>query len=246
MTVHEQAAERTVTRMLTAGGSQAEILTAALRSVTAGIVADSVIDVMGRPYGGGRPESWPLAQLYCIGFAHASINSGAIGRTEIAVPGDGPGPDREREANQAALAQLCRPFTATVDMGQMCADSDGTLSWDEPVVVLQATPPPGYRGEETPKYVRRDVVVRPGSVPLEIGSTTPSRTLMHLHESGGVARWPYGASTLHLWLADLDRWAAPQLAATAVTPEGGKAGRWCRPAPAAWQMRVSVAARIKV
>src|ERR1700691_4459147 len=118
MTVHEQAAERTVTRMLTAGGNEAEILTAAVRSVTAGIVADSVIDVMGRPFRAGRPESWPLAQLYCIGFAHASINSGAIGRAEIAVPVDGPGPDREREANQAALEQLCRPFHAEIDLRQ--------------------------------------------------------------------------------------------------------------------------------
>jgi hypothetical protein len=247
MTLHERAAEATVIRMLAAGGGETETLSAAVRSVADGIVSPETVDVMGRPFrSGARLESWPLAQLWCIGYAHASINGGAIGRIEITVPGGPGGPerDREREANQAMLASLPHPFTAEVDLHQHGADCDGNLSWSEPVFIAQATPPPGYREKATPKYVCRDVVVRPGTVPLEVGSTTPSRTLMHLIESGGVARWPYGSATVHLWLADLGNWAAPQLAARAAVSLGSKPRGPYRPAPAAWKLRVAVGDRI--
>lgn len=238
MTVHEQAAERTIVQMLADGGWQAEIVSAAIRAVARGIVSETVIDIMGRPHRpGSRPEQWPAAQLWCIGQAHGAINAGVIGAVAIVVPGGGPQADRERGANQALLDELSKPFTAEVDLFQHGADADGTLRWDEPVVIQQATPPPGYRGKKTPQYVHRNVVVGPGRVPLEIGSTTPSRTLLHLRESGGVARWPYGCDRVYLWLADLDRWAAPQLAASAVRPDDGMVDEPGPPVPVSWSLR---------
>lgn len=44
-----------------------------------------------------------------------------------------------------------------------------------------------------------------GSMPLEIGSTTITRTWMHLFTDGGVARWPYGCD--HLVIMSLTRGA---------------------------------------
>jgi hypothetical protein len=44
------------------------------------------------------------------------------------------------------------------------------------------------------------VMIQPGEAPLEIGSSLPSRTWLHLREDRAVARWPYGHDSFMLFV----------------------------------------------
>src|SRR5690606_39295719 len=43
------------------------------------------------------------------------------------------------------------------------------------------------------------VEIVPGLLPLEVGYTDGSRTLLHFAQERGVARWPYGSDTIYLY-----------------------------------------------
>lgn len=49
-------------------------------------------------------------------------------------------------------------------------------------------------------------ILPPGQASLEIGTTLPSRTLLHMC-GGGVARWPYGSETVRLLVNLEDPWS---------------------------------------
>jgi hypothetical protein len=146
-------------------------------------------------YGAG----WPMEQLAAFTMTHALIYGGQAGLVLMQTSGE-PQPDREREANAAALAVLPRPFSATVDMRQNNERGDGVLRWSEPVTVQMATGLIDRREDGSTCPLLLHFRIPPGRAPLEIGSTLPSTTFMHLSMDGGVARWPYGYSRIHLFV----------------------------------------------
>jgi hypothetical protein len=126
----------------------------------------------------GQPMlSAHAGQTAAFARVHAGIASGAIGRILVRAGGP-PSRDSHRVENAAMLSDLPYPFGAFVDPGQgMSTSGDGRLEWIAPVEF------------ETPEGA---VVVGPTSIPLEIGTSAASRTLLHLIEDRAVARWPYG------------------------------------------------------
>lgn len=149
------------------------------------------------------PRPGRRKQVAAFAAVHSLIDSGKVAVVEVDT-GSPPGADKEREANAAALADLPHPFTCSVDMSQHNAAGDGMITWTEPIRVTLATGlierlPDGSAGP-----VALYSVVPPGRAPLEIGSSHPSRTWLHLREDGAVARWPYGHSCVRLFL-NLDR-----------------------------------------
>ena len=78
---------------------------------------------------------------------------------------------------------------------------DGMIRWTEPIEVSVAT---GLieiaKGEERPGPIALHYQVPPGEAPLEIGSSLPSRTMLHLLDGGKVARWPYRHSEFRLFI----------------------------------------------
>jgi hypothetical protein len=165
-------------------------------NVVNGYYSDELCDVMGTGRSRSGPRSLPIEQILLIGLAHVEICSGQIIRTMVRADGE-PHADSGRHANALALSDLPHPFTAQVDLTQYNCDSDGTMSWAEPIEASSYT----ADQDDHRAGLQEIVVADPRSVPLEIGSTLPSRTLMHLREARGVARWPYGTDWIHVWLA---------------------------------------------
>lgn len=154
-----------------------------------------------------RPEKWPLRQHAAFVELHALIGSGEVTYTCISTGGT-PGPDVDRAGNAAKLAETHPRFKAWLDMEQNGADSDGSLKWAEPLKVSRPTGEffyPSSCKEADQSILTYPTMVEPGSAPLEVGDSWPSRTLMHIRQYGSVARWPYGSELIWLFLKP-DRW----------------------------------------
>jgi len=131
-------------------------------------------------------------------IVHSWIASGHVAVTEVEV-GEEPHPDRERRANAKALASLPEPFTASVNPGH---DGDGEVAWPEPIRVAAALPDLVERRHADGRVTTRSLhyMLPSGWAPLEIGSTLPSRTWLHLVTyRRTVARWPYGHHSLYVF-----------------------------------------------
>lgn len=148
-----------------------------------------------------RVGHWPMDQVAAYLTVHANLMSGRFGMTTIEV-GHGPASDSERSANAEALADLPRPFEASVHAGQQChPDGDGQLVWLEPITIEKSTGLGEVGGNGVTRPLLAPYVVRADSVPLEIGLSKPSVTFGHLSiRHLGVARWPYGAPYITLLL----------------------------------------------
>lgn len=161
------------------------------------------IDAIGQVHM-SLPRQWPMEQVAALARVHAGLVAGVFAMIRVgglSLEG-GPGRDADRERNASRLSELYGPFRADVDLEQNQADEDGTLSWHEPIRVDRASGvsflAPCSRAGMKP--ITFPVTVDPWSVPLEIGSSPPSRTMLHLVEDGAVARWPYGADWLTLFV----------------------------------------------
>jgi len=148
-------------------------------------------------------DTWPLEQVAMFAEIHAMIGCGNVAMVEVETGGP-PSADKEREANAGAAAGLSPPFTCSVDMSQNNDGRDGVVTWTEPIRVTLATGLIERHPDGSVGPVALHSVVPAGHAPLEIGSTHPSRTWLHLREEGAVARWPYGYPWFRLFL-NLDR-----------------------------------------
>lgn len=160
-----------------------------------GRVLSRTADAISRGAYGDWPTIVGWSGLYydvydAYGFARVweALQAGQCLPCQIDV-GNGPGVDCAPTRNQQLLSRLPRPFAAEVFSGTH-DDDDGTLLWEEPIIV----------GSRTSRGVIERNVHR-GQAPLEIGDTTASRTLCHLRQGGRVARWPYGHKHITLLIS---------------------------------------------
>ena len=133
----------------------------------------------------------PLEQMYVRGKLMALHAVGSVRLVQFSV-GAEPFADARVSENQAALdAGLdSSGLNALVDPAKGSTD-DGAVSWLEPLYF-------GPTGDVGTDPTRPELFLQPGSAPLEIGYTLPSRTWMHLEASGAVFRWPY--RSVLVWL----------------------------------------------
>lgn len=199
MTVHEDAARELLDQVLLSPEAAAVLAETRLK-LRAELANEQYVAWIGQTPRG--PSSWSHEQVAAYLAVHAGLGAGHYAKVTIEV-GDTPGPDADREGNARKLRRTAAPFVAMLDMNQNGADSDGTLHWDEEITVEKST---GAclidHGEQT--SVNAVYPVDPASVPLEVGYTKPSRTLMHLTQYAGVARWAYGDDRICL-LLNVDR-----------------------------------------
>jgi hypothetical protein len=201
MTVHAATATTMLDRMMTdPRGMQA--LHSTHQGLRAGRWSKEYMDAIGQ-CGVRARTSWPMEQVAAFAQVHSMVTRGLVVMVPVGTGGK-PGKDDQREANAAALAHLPHPFTAKVDMNQNCGDGDGMVYWSEPIEVSMATGLIEREPDGTTRPVSLHHFIPPGRATLEIGSSLPSRTWMHLTlEGGAVARWPYGHSCFRL-LVNLD------------------------------------------
>lgn len=163
-----------------------------------------------------EPAYWPPHQVAALTHVLDGLAYGRIVRRRIPV-GATPGPDADRQGNAAKLEAVSRPFRAHLSMLQNGGDSDGTFSWEQPINLWRAL---GVRLlQEKGLYgsLHAPFEAKPWKVPLEVGYTLPSRTLMHLTVEGAVARWAYDDTEICL-LLDLSRLG--EMASTRPLPMG--------------------------
>ncbi|MCL6302812.1 hypothetical protein [Streptomyces kronopolitis] len=143
------------------------------------------------------PGQWPPEQAAAYLRVHTGLATGEFAQVLLGVAGP-PERDADRAGNQDVLATMHESFRPVLDAEQNGADADGVLWWDQNIIVDCST---GQTGEDGARPAMRPVSVEAGSAPLEVGVTDPSRTLMHLVQHGGVARWPYGHASVCLLLS---------------------------------------------
>ena len=120
-----------------------------------------------------------LYDAFAFIHVHTLICNGTFLVADIPV-GRGPSRDKSKHINRAILGGLDGKFTAEFRGG--FGDSDGFLSWRDELRV------------HDPNHVTafEYLCIPARQVPLEVGFTSASRTLMHLTQEGAIARWPYG------------------------------------------------------
>jgi hypothetical protein len=170
-----------------------------VQGLTEGRWDDSYLEQVGQQHRGIRSR-WSIQEIAAFAHLHSALMAGNMFEVEISARGE-PGPDSDREGNAAKIGQLPGPFVATVSRSQRNADQDGWLYWDEPIKMEKSVNVPYTDGVHGTQPIRCVVDVPPGRVPLEIGTTKPSRTLLHCRMDGGVARWPYGHNRLILFMS---------------------------------------------
>jgi len=145
-----------------------------------------------------RASCWTPVQAAAFLRVHTGLMSGEFAVTLLEV-GEIPVADVARETNAERLTRLHPAFTARLNIDQMGADSDGELCWDQPVLAQRSADPASTEGiDGRTRPTVQDCKIPPGCVPLEVGLTHPSRTLLHLVKHGGVARWPYESTIVAL------------------------------------------------
>jgi hypothetical protein len=191
----------------------ASIIPECMERIRTGCWDRDYLDAVGQlPWGG--PSKWPRHQVAAFARIHIALMSGEVADVLIDV-GYTPFPDVERDANAAALTGLPGPFIAHVDKTQTNADQDGWLEWSAPITIRRSAGVAYYPSAvdgATPVTIPQ--IIPPGRVPLEIGSSPPSRTSLHLIEDRGIARWPYDATWI--WLSVSSRFPKPMFTLSSI------------------------------
>lgn len=131
-----------------------------------------------------------LYVAYCFANVCAWIGAGLVLTAKVEV-GEEPEPDKEMERNNAILSDLPWPFEAEFTGPASRQDNDdGIFSWDEPVEFGQIL----HTGE------KKVALIAPRGIPLEVGTTNADRTLRHILQNGGLARWPYESMWIYLFI----------------------------------------------
>lgn len=206
MTVHEDLAKEVLEDFLEEPETMASLSRLRNRLIAGemdegGVFGNGYADALGSS-ARFTPKQWPLHQHAAFLRLHALIGSGQVAYTYISTGGT-PGPDRDREGNAAKLSKTRHPFEARLDMDQNGADADGTLIWRESLRISRPTGDFYYADgcHRSGQSILHCPAVRvPGSAPLEVGDSWPSRTLMHLLQYKSVARWPYGSKLIWLFI----------------------------------------------
>jgi hypothetical protein len=194
MTWHEDAAMRAAQEFMTKphGG---EAIGVYYQGLAEGRWDNNFLDVVGQS--DARRGTWDVGQVYSFAQFHTAWISGEYAACYVPVGGT-PGPDADRAGNAALAAVAREPFVIEVDQQQNNADQDGRVSWSEALRMTAFVPDQELiDGQDAKVY---DVKVGPQSIPLEIGTTLPSRTWLHMQRDGGVVRWPYGQDRLTVFV----------------------------------------------
>jgi len=202
-TVHERAAQNLCDKVLAEPGG-ASLIVGFVQGLKEGRWSAPYIDAIGQSFRGG-PRTWDPAQIIAFMETHSRICQGKIAQCVIGI-GKQPLRDSARQENQATLADLPHPFSAVVSEYQGHGDPDGLLEWSEAIICDVTTGEVETLPDGQTRIATEQRILPPGQVPLEIGTTLPSRTLLHMC-AGGVARWPYRSETMRLFVNMEDPWS---------------------------------------
>jgi hypothetical protein len=139
-------------------------------------------------------DAFDIYDAYAFSWFWVRLLRGVIKAVRIHV-GDVPSRDHEVELNNEKLKGVPKAFAVTFD-NDKANENDGIVVWDAPIVASSL-----HADGSTSEYV-----LEQGSAPLEVGYTDGRKTVQHIWEEAGVARWPYGSSILYLFKMPHQAW----------------------------------------
>lgn len=197
-TLHDDLAHSLLLKFL--DDKEESTLPVALRSLMGDTHSEQYINAIGQDYR-CDPHQWPIEQILMFARMNEMIMGGLISQFEINI-GRVPHKDHMRKENSSTLSQIPRPFKAELDMTQRNGDQDGWLTWKNSITVTKSVGAAFFSsGFCHPAPIVRPIKIPAGQVPLEIGTTKPSRTVLHLIEERGVARWPYNSEIITVFIS---------------------------------------------
>jgi hypothetical protein len=176
-TIHEQAVKRHLKEVLE-GEDRADwqsVLFETLKKM--GNNFWWYLDAVGQKHYNG----YTLEDAYAFVQVHSDISMGKVVICRVRTGGV-PGSDNSVRGNNELLSSVPKPFEASFEpQTGGGADNDGWFTWNKPIKMqLHSMTDDG-----------KMVYVKPWLLPLEVGTTAYSKTLLHIR-TAGVARWPYG------------------------------------------------------
>jgi hypothetical protein len=162
----------------------AQTLAGYLRNLNAGLWSESYVALVVQKW--ERQRRLSIYDAYAFSALHTWMNTGEIARVTIDI-GVTPSQDNQVAFNNGVLSELDAPFRATFWGGTQ--GEDGSFAWTDDVI--------GQTVVTTDDGVQRyNVVIPPRDLPLEVGYTNGAKSLMQVNRHGGLARWPYGSTSI--------------------------------------------------
>ena len=181
----------------------AKILTDVLAAMNGGEFSPEYCETLvGK---GFRRSGYDIYDAHVLAQLHVRYFTGGLLSRFVCFTRDGITPfrDAEKVKNNEALAWLEKPFRARFEGG--LGPGDGCLEWTEPIPVRRL-----IQNAKTGKVKEETVIIKPQSIPLEVGSSSYHCTWHHMWDSMGVARWPYGHEYITLLLRSPEGWPSGQ------------------------------------
>ncbi len=190
ISTHKRAVMEVVDRMMAESQEARECLYEYQQKLHAGLFSQSHVDAILQKW---NHSGYDIYDAYAFSRVHSQLCSGSIvsARVDISAMPRG---DKEIEYHNSVLNKReSRLFFGEFWGG--LADSDGYLTWVKP---LEFEVGKCILDDDT--IERKSVLIKPRRVPLEVGTTEGSRTIVHLGFDGGLARWPYGSEEIHVYV----------------------------------------------
>ena len=190
MSTHKQATKKIVDDLLENDAEWRDCLYDYLRKLKSGYFHKETVDSLLQKF-----ERFPydIYDAYCYAKLHHLLLTEKIA-SALVYKGATPRGDKEIEYHNFILAKREDSHFFGEFWGGL-ADDDGYFSWDVP---LNFEVKKGSLTDD--KIERKSVIIEPRRLPLEVGYTAGSTTILHLFSSGGVARWPYGSEDIFLYI----------------------------------------------
>jgi len=188
MGIYRCAVQLAVEQWLRSDATAGLVLMEYLDKMRSGFYGE-LLDVIGQR--SDRAPNYDVYDAYAFALVNMARATGELVQTNIELSVT-PKADKEVEENNRRLQQLQPLFTAKFYGGT--ADDDGFVEWTQPIL---ACTPGKNEVWKVPK----------GQIRLEVGTTSPIRTLFHIRREGGIARWAYGSTKLVLLLSRVGEFA---------------------------------------
>ena len=189
--IHEDVLKEKVDRLTTDDPNWRLLLTDVIRRFEDGFYPQAYVDAILQNW---WRSSYDIYDAYAFAQVHTQILTGKVAIILVNV-GATPRGDKEVDYHNAILADSPSYMFFGTFYGGL-ADQDGSFTWKSNVKFNVQR----YDGATKKMRKPRPVSVAPRTVPLEVGYTKGSRTMLHLGEEHGLARWPYGSESITVFV----------------------------------------------
>jgi hypothetical protein len=190
--IHEEVLKEKVDRLTTDDPNWRLLLSDVLRRMEDGFYSPDYLDAILQNW---WLHHYDIYDAYAFAQVHTQILTGRVATALVNVDAT-PRGDKEVDYHNAVLADSQSHIFFGTFYGGL-ADQDGSFAWKSHVEFDVHR----YDGAADKVRKPRPISIAPRTVPLEVGYTKGSRTMLHLGLEHGLARWPYGSELITVFVA---------------------------------------------